>query len=257
MRMLKLGSALGVLVSSCFLMNLQLVHAIESKTYGTKGEVTFVQSTDPEFPVYPLDPNPEKPVQPIDPNNPNGPGIDIPGTQGPLSIDFASTIQFGEQEISTKKETYFAEPQYYHTGENPTANYVQVTDKRGSQGGWRLSVEQRTDFTNQSTNAVNKTIVGAELSFKAGEGKILSSGLGSKPIGKNITLTGAGSTAAVVAAEAEKGLGLWTITFGELETINTKLKNTGVELMVPGKAQTDAAKYTTDLVWKLENVPGF
>lgn len=257
MRMLKLGATLVVFLSSCLLANTQFVQAIDSKTYDTKGEVIFIPSTDPEFPVYPLNPNPEKPVQPIDPNNPNGPGIHRPGTQGPLSFDFASTIKFGEQEISTKTATYFAEPQYYHTGEEPTANYVQVTDKRGSLAGWRLSVEQKTDFTNQSTNAVNKTIVGAELSFDAAEGKIVSNGIAEKPTGRNITLTGAGSSIAVVAANKDQGSGLWTITFGDLEMINNKLKNTGVKLMVPGSAQTDAAKYTTDLVWKLENIPGF
>lgn len=257
MRKLKLGATVGVFISSCLLINMQFAHATELKTYGTKGEVTFVPSTDPEFPVYPLNPNPEKPVQPVDPNNPNGPVVELPGTQGPLSIDFASTIKFGEQEISTKKEIYFAEPQYYHTGENPTSNYVQVTDKRGNQAGWRLTVEQKTDFVNQSSNAVNKTIVGAELSFNANDGEILTSGLGNKPVGRNISLTGAGSTAAVVAATAGQGSGLWTTTFGELETIDAKLKNTGVTLMVPGSAQTDAAKYSTDLEWKLENVPGF
>jgi hypothetical protein len=38
-----------------------------------------------------------KPVDPVDPTDPNGPE---PGTPGPLSIDYASSFDFGTQKIS-------------------------------------------------------------------------------------------------------------------------------------------------------------
>lgn len=252
MKLIKLG-AVAALLASGVAVGVE-ADAAENKTYETKGDITFEQSTEPEKPVYPLDPDPENPVSPTDPTDPNGPGT---GTQGPISIDYVSSLDFGMQEISNKNQTYYAKPQKFTTGQADSPNYMQVTDKSGLVAGWRLSVEQDTAFTAQSADAVNKEIVGAEITINAADGEISSNGNSAAPTAKNITLDGAGSTAPILAADAGEGAGLWVATFGDLETIEGEVFNTGASLMIPGSSQTDADKYTTELIWKIENVPGF
>lgn len=250
MNLLKIGAAAALLATGMISMD---ASAEESNAYETKGEVTFEQSTEPELPVHPENPDPENPVKPIDPTDPNGPGT---GTQGPISIDYVSSFDFGEQLISNKTETYYAAPQTFE-GETDSPNYMQVTDKSGKVAGWRLSVEQVTDFTAQSATATNKTIDGAKISINAEDGEVATSGTSAEPTAKNIILDGAGSSQGIFAAEAGEGSGLWTSTFGELETVDEEVVNTGVSLEIPGASQTDADKYQTELKWKIENVPGF
>lgn len=58
--------------------------AADGGNYDTNGVITFTPNTDPTNPVDPTDPT--KPVTPVDPTDPTGPK---PGTNGPLSIDYA------------------------------------------------------------------------------------------------------------------------------------------------------------------------
>lgn len=252
MKLVKLGAMAAIVVAGG-LASLN-ANAAETKTYDTQGDITFEQSTEPEAPVYPGEPNPETPVTPTDPTDPDGPGT---GTQGPISIDYISSLDFGEQEISNKNQIYYAKPQSYKSGEEDSPNYMQITDKSGKVAGWRLSVEQATDFTAQSDDAANPTIEGAKITLNAKDGEITSNGDSPVPTARNIILDGAGATQSILAAEAGEGAGLWTSTFGELETLDDTVVNTGASLMIPGSSQTDADKYTTELVWKIENVPGF
>lgn len=254
MKLIKLGTVTALLASGVVVGLQTDVSAAEPKTYDTKGDITFEQSTSPEQPVHPENPDPENPVKPTDPTNPLGPGE---GTQGPISIDYVSSLDFGSQEISNKNQIYYAKPQIYSTGQEDSPNYMQVTDKSGKVAGWRLTVEQKTGFMAKSADAANKEITGAEISINASEGKIASNGDSIKPKAKNIVLTGAGSSQAILAADKGAGAGLWTATFGKLEEVNGEVMNTGASLMIPGSSQTDADKYSTELVWKVENVPGF
>ena len=102
---------------------------MEAQTYDSNAVVNFVPNQDVTPPVDPINPDPENPVTPIDPTNPNGPN---PGTAGPLSIDYASSLHFGENKISTKNEVYYAKAQAF-TGGSEGPNYVQVTDNRGTE----------------------------------------------------------------------------------------------------------------------------
>ena len=106
-----------------------------------------------------------KPVRPVDPTNPDGPN---PGTPGPLSIDYASSLDFGSNEISNKDQTYFARAQTYKNpdgsaSELATANYVQVSDLRGTNAGWVLKVKQNGQFRNAET--LHKELTGATVAF--------------------------------------------------------------------------------------------
>lgn len=57
----------------------------------------------------PEDKDGKDPVTPIDPVNPDKP-VDE-GSTGPLTLDYASSLNFGENIISTKDEIYFASAQ--------------------------------------------------------------------------------------------------------------------------------------------------
>ena len=66
--------------------------AEDGGSYTSNGIVEFTPSEEPTNPVDPTDPT--NPVDPIDPTDPEGPN---PGTNGPLSIDYASSLDFGVQ----------------------------------------------------------------------------------------------------------------------------------------------------------------
>lgn len=248
---------LGLLLSVS--MTAQANDAIEDKMYGTAGDVTFKASVDPEKPLHPENPDPSNPVEPGNPINPEKPVQ--PGTSGPLSIDFVSDFQFGEQVISTNNETYYAQPQTYKSGQPQSANYVQVTDKRGTSDGWSLSVKQVKDFTAQS-ETTHETLDGVEIKLAGDKGTINSSSEAEKPRAKEVILTGADSSAEFMRAERLAGTGTWTATIGELiENPNEEKSqelpyvNSGVELSVPGETQKDAVTYATTLKWTLQQIP--
>src|SRR5699024_9530365 len=102
------------------------------------------------------------PVNPDDPTKPVTPDDNVtPGTAGPLSIDFASNFYFGEQEISTEDKVYYSASQSFNGG-TAGPNYVQVTDRRGTLEGWKLSVKQQAQFK----TAEDDQLVGAAITLK-------------------------------------------------------------------------------------------
>lgn len=259
MKLVKLGAAAALstalLASGVAGFNVQATSgAIDDDNYGTTGDVEFKASEDTEKPVHPTDPNPEKPVTPVDPTDPEKPVG--PGTAGPLSIDYISSFQFGEQEIATTDKVYYSAPQTY-LDENDeidpsktSENYMQVTDKRGTSAGWALKVEQTKLFTAEDENTANPTLDGITLKMNAGTPNSKSDS--AAPEAKTISIDGVGSPQTILNAAEKAGTGTWTSTFGEyVEGEEYK----GVELHIPGKVQTDAVKYQTELKWALEATP--
>lgn len=226
----------------------------DTNKYGTTGDVSFTASEDTENPVHPTNPDPEKPVTPVDPTDPDKPVG--PGTAGPLSIDYVSSFQFGEQEIATTDKTYYAAPQVYldeegkEIEEETSANYMQVTDKRGTSAGWNLKVEQVTPFTTTAEDAANPTLEGVTLKLNAGTTNSLSNS--AAPTAKTVSIDGINAPQTILNADSKQGTGTWTSTFGNYEA-GEEYK--GVELHIPGKVQTDAVKYQTKLNWSLEAGP--
>lgn len=130
----------------------------------SNGQVKFKldqSQTDPKNPLDPADKNPGKPTDPTQP------GGKVPGgTGGPLSIDFASSLIFGEAEISHEDATYYAKPQTFTQDDGTTVdrpNFIQVTDKRGTFEGWTLKVKQENQFAVKDDPT--KELTGAQLSF--------------------------------------------------------------------------------------------
>ncbi|WP_242278973.1 WxL domain-containing protein, partial [Bacillus cereus group sp. BfR-BA-01313] len=131
--------------------------AEEVGSYNSKVNIEFAPSNEPNKPVDPENPG-------GDPTGPNGPVVDDPnqeGTQGPLSIDFASTLKFGNQKITSQDATYYAEPQKFEDGSD-RPNYVQVTDNRGTESGWTLQVKQNAQLTSENKHELD----GATITVK-------------------------------------------------------------------------------------------
>ncbi|WP_251867525.1 WxL domain-containing protein [Enterococcus malodoratus] len=234
--------------------------AEEAKEYYSSGEIEFVPSSDPIDPVDPENPDPENPVQPIDPTDPNGPD---PGTQGPLSIDYASSFDFGKNRISNKDQVYFARAQKYQTGHEDSPNYVQISDNRGTNEGWTLTVEQPEQLT-AATSTKNDVLTGAQISLSAPTVTSNSSS-DTKPIAADNLALIPGNAVVVTSAKAGTGSGLWLTSWGAVEEMEEPTEDGGmkkanvtkaVSLSIPGATPKDAVKYQTKLLWALTDVPG-
>jgi hypothetical protein len=240
------------------------VVADEAAAYQSNGTVDFIPNTDPTNPVNPENPDPENPVQPVDPTDPDGPN---PGTNGPLSIDYASSLDFGVNKISNKNEVYYARAQAYldEDGEvSPlkTANYVQISDNRGSNAGWRLSVKQNGQFKNEST--LNKELTGSVITLKNPTVKSNAQGVTAPIAAATITLDAAGAESVVMTAASHAGAGTWVNAWGTVETVTEKDEanqayqvdvTKDVALSVPGSTPKDAVNYATTLTWTLSDTP--
>lgn len=219
----------------------------------TDAQVTFVEDNLPTNPTNPNFPDPENPVKPVDPTNPTKPVE--PGTNGPLSLDFASVLDFGEQLISLEDQNYFAKPQYLFAEdgtidkENPVPNYVQITDKRGGEKGWSLSVKQNGPFTSVKNK---KELTGAELIFTNGEADSISNSKDPSVVKPLFGLVpdGSGASETIMAAAPGEGFGTWVYRFGDELT-----KDSSIMLFVPGTTVKEADTYKTSLTWTLTDTP--
>lgn len=214
--------------------------------YETNTIIEFEGATDIVTPpVDPTNPGNPDPVDPVDPTDPNGPK---PGTPGPLSIDYASSLDFGKQKITSTKQVYKAKAQKFG-GRGDGPNYVQVSDTRGTEAGWSLQVKQDGQFK----STTGKVLTGAEITFK--NAQVNTASASPKPsISKNtfsLKPEGNGVAENIMTAKAGEGSGTYVLAFGD--------DNTGansIELEVPGATTKYAEKYSTTLTWTLTDVPG-
>lgn len=250
-------------ISAVALVGITIVQAnnvqAADKTRNTDGVVKFVPGDD-EGPISPVDPEkpvvPVVPIDPIDPEKPVG-----PGTAGPLSLDYASSWNFGEQKITTKDKIYYANTQKVTdpaVGPDPyeVANYVQVTDLRGTLAGWSVSVKQNGQFK----TAEGATLEGAQIQLNNGTHETASASAAPGTVQETITLAadGNGSAANVMAAATQQGGGTHILRFGSNDGATPKESSMaqGVQLTVPGRTEKLAKQYTTKLTWTLSDVPG-
>ncbi|MEF7556567.1 WxL domain-containing protein [Bacillus thuringiensis] len=219
--------------------------AADGGTMNSKAFIQFEKNTDIVKPVSPLDPNIE--VETKDPNDPKDPHE--PGTAGPLSIDYVSNFQFETHKASGNNEVYYASldsvTEKGVSDKTEVPNYVQVTDNRGTNAGWKLSVTQNDQFK----TADNKELTGAALTLKNGTPNS-AAGSDAPTAAQDITLT-PGQASDVLTAQEDQGMGTWVNTFGK--SVEDAKKS--VELSVPGKTKKEQAQYTTSLTWELKDAP--
>ncbi|MHC5252785.1 WxL domain-containing protein [Listeria kieliensis] len=215
--------------------------AVDGGSTTSKGDVTFEKNTDPSGPK---DPDTDKPVEPTDPEI-------TPPTSGPLSIDYVSTIHFGTQKISGNDEVYYASLDKLkdtETGDiNEKPNFVQITDNRGSNAGWKLTVVQDAQFKNGSSE-----LTGAKLKLINPTLKSSKKTDANTPTASEIVLNPDGTTSAdAIVAQANQGMGTWFDTFGKDVTEAAK----SISLSVPGDTAKIEGKYSTTLTWTLADTP--
>ncbi|KOS63086.1 WxL domain-containing protein [Lysinibacillus agricola] len=240
------------MVTGCVLAGSTSAFAAEPKFYDSNAVIKFKANedgtTDPEKPVDPTDPGKE--VDPVDPTKP-GEKPD-PGTKGPLSIDFASSLIFGEQDITSVEKTYTVKPQKFNN-RNPEdgPNYVQVTDNRGTHKGWTLTLTQMGQFKTEA----GQELKGAAISFDNGHVVTTVEEGALHPIGPEkftlqIAEDGTGVAQNIMVAGDGKGAGTYLHVYGD----NSKAAES-ITLTVPGKTTKYAANYSTKLKWTLSDVP--
>jgi len=187
---------------------------------------------DPSDPTTPYDPDPEDPTDPQD---------DRTGETGPLTLDFVSSIDFGEEPISADNETY----------ESTTLRpFIQVTDRRGTGEGWDVTA-QMSEFSNAEGN----TLPGAELSFTNGEvvSNNISQDTSTPTPNSEIALAPGEAAANVVTAEADEGLGSWITRWFPTAGTDAEL-NDNVTLDIPAGAATEG-DHTATITWELTSDP--
>lgn len=256
---------LGVCGATLALLSVPVTaSAVEGGALNSNGVVTFLEDTGGNKPTDPDKPDPDKPVTPIDPTDPDKPDQ---GTDGPLSLDFVPSFDFGQHTLSLKKQTYLAKSLKYSEADmGKTVNYVQVTDKRkASTKGWSLTLTQDAQFA-----ADNKELKGAVFSINGMEARTNEDNPASvtPPTTGHFNDITIGEPHTIMAAEGEQGKGLWVNRFGSLtdeidteedvaagESKITDQYNTGVTLTVPANVADDV-EYTTTFTWTLSNTPG-
>lgn len=162
---------------------------------------------------------------------------DVAFSSGTLSLSVDNTnLSFGKNTISAADATLGAS----------TTPTVKVSDLRGTNAGWSLTVAQGQQF-NTKTDASGSALTNAALTVAST--KVSSD---STVNTKNATLTPGtttsgtttnGAAGTVASALAGDGNGISTFTFG------------GSTLAVPGATPKLAEGYTTTLTWNLGATP--
>ena len=256
MRHRKIIKILCVLLSMVNLVvsSIQAV-AVDGVLYESNGKVEFIPGTDPTEPIDPESPDPTNPVKPIDPTNPIGPN---PGTGGPLSIDYTSSLDFGRNRITNKDNVYYANAQGFSeriAGEF-RGNYAQITDNRGVNGGWTLKLKQEAQFKSDKATKYH-VLTGAKISLSESVAVSKSIRAGSPKV-KNVTLN-PGIETIIMVANKGNGSGTWVSRFGKAEKMmidgEEVQKNKAVTLEIPGNTPKEAVSYVTKLIWILADTP--
>lgn len=254
----KQAAAIAAVLGTVALAPLSASADEKGAIYESNGVVEFIPNTGITNPVNPNNPDPENPVNPVDPTKPDG--KPNPGTNGPLSIDYASSLDFGVNKITNKDMTYYAKAQELHSDEGSTyvPNYVQISDNRGTNAGWTLTVKQGGQLSNENTE--HKELTGSQIKFV--DPTVESKTEVTPPTPSNvITLDPNGAESLVMSAKPTAGAGLWVDRWGTVEEMTgdrgEKVQKTkAISLDIPGKTAKDAVKYSTKLTWNLSDVPG-
>lgn len=241
---------------------LLLIYSIEVEAgqYGSGGIVEFSPNRERVDPVDPENPDPNNPVKPVNPIDPDKPDW---GTQGPLSIDYASNFDFGTHRISNEDQIYFARAQTYQENHRDTPNFVQITDNRGTNNGWILTVKQESQFQ-ATTDTKYAILTGAEIRL---ESPVVNSNVKDikSPLPINHIVLVPGTEVLVTKAENESGAGTWVTYWGKVESVDeqdaqgenhSENVTKAIQLFVPGETPKDAVKYQTKLEWKLIDAVG-
>jgi hypothetical protein len=214
------------------------VDAVQADPEDSNASITFTEGGGIPPVLDPENPDPDNPFVPS-PERPTDPQ-DYPTDQaGPLTLDYVSSIEFGEQPIQANTETYQS------TTLRP---FIQVSDRRGTGEGWHVTA-QASNFSN--TEEV--TLPGATINFTGGS-VTSNNTTGSAPeASDNIILNSSGDAADVVSADLNTGMGSWITRWFPTEQPVSEL-NDNVTLTVPAGSAT-TGNHTATITWTLTSGP--
>ncbi|WP_139844028.1 hypothetical protein A5821_003226 [Enterococcus sp. 7F3_DIV0205] len=240
-----LGSLLTIgVIASCGFIGEIVGEAVNVGSLTSNADISFSQDTTITPPVNPTDPTEPVTPNPADPHQ--------PGTSGPLSLDYVSNFHFGTKVIQTVDATYYAQLDQVQNSLSTlisVPNYAQVTDKRGLNLGWKLTVKQNGQF--QTADSTPAVLTNAQMSFVAATPNSTEL-IALAPTTLPVTLDPTGAASSPVAtALVSTGMGTWTLAFGSGAGAAQ-----GVKLTVPN-ATTKVAnnQYKTTLTWTLNDSP--
>jgi len=194
--------------------------------------------------------NSDKPVAPGTGNsdNPDTP-TDNKGSESTalLKMAYISDFNFDSHNVSAKNETYNAKLIQTAQGKSITP-FVQISDNRGLNSGWNLTVKQDSQFKTQD----GKALKGAYVQFKAPflqnmDGKDISSTI----MPDEAKLTADGTSMPIITAQPGSGQGM---TYGLFGTDQGDGTTDGTQMVVQGGTAL-AGQYKTTLTWALSSVP--
>ncbi|MDH4596603.1 WxL domain-containing protein [Listeria innocua] len=264
--------ALGLIVTP--VLSEDFASAATKVDKDTKGTIKFDKSTTPTpEPVTP-DPTETDPVVP----SPDNPPVSSDG----LWILAISNWDFGTQSVASLSSgilDFYAEDDTLSTYTDTNGNgqqdlpgeasvskkvtpYAQISDLRGTNTGWTLSVTAN-EFKDDSIPA--KKIKGAQLTIPKSTVATVNS-TAKAPTGyDNITIPMTGlSTVPVMAAKDkqtatptnfsdDEGMGTWTDSFGSAAKNATQ--TTKPKLSIPQNTVIEDGTYQSKLTWTLSDTP--
>jgi len=214
-----------------------------------------------EDPTLPTDPN--NPGITVDPMNQDGTRPN-PGTGGQLSLDFASSFDFGVNKISNADAIYYAQAQHYFNDDKlVTPDFAQVTDNRGTLGGWTLKVKEAQQF--QADRPVEYSqLTGASISLL--KPQLVSVSDSPEPTTREVIDLVPDQESIVTEASTGQGAGTWITRWGDQGDLfekkvivdgkeEKKAFTQAVQLFVPGSTPKDPVNYKTTLIWTLSDMP--
>ncbi|WP_429972347.1 WxL domain-containing protein [Enterococcus sp. AZ015] len=267
MKLLRL-TTITALSSTILMGGTVSVLASETREVTTEGQIQFTAPTDEDGELVV--------IPPVDPDE-GGPDVEIepevPGTTGPLSIMKATTMNFGSQVISNQDQTYhmiaemakLTNPVTDGPTHVPYVSFAQVQDLRGNNEGWNLKVS----LSEFESNSQNKILIGSQITLVDSAIRYEGSNQENAPTAHTagLTLLPNGAAQSVMKAEKGKGAGASSVVWGNQKDLMDQfeaegfdpekdvVKNSAIQLFIPGSTAKDEATYTSTLTWELENTP--
>lgn len=218
--------------------NCNITEAAENSSY-TNSNIKLSPNTSEKNIVNPL--NPYEKIVVVD--NLNKKIMLKHGPEGSLTIDYVSNFKFKDIYASNKDISVSAIPQEAYDSKNKRIqipNFIQVSDTRGINGSWQVTVKQ---ISNMITNSSKyPELKGA--TFSLNNIKHTTTGSFKVKTKSHIILT-LGEEQVVMHANSGEGSGT-NIVYWDSEN---------VQLNIPGSIAKLNKKYYSELIWSISDTP--
>ncbi|WP_207694726.1 hypothetical protein DOK67_0000532 [Enterococcus sp. DIV0212c] len=229
----------------------------EAKSLPTNGKIKFTEDNDPKDITDPEDP--EKPV--VDPKKP----IIVNPDRGSFSIDAVTELNFGEDKV----KAFASNPEYFAAaipvktadGDVTRGNFVQFTDVRGvANHKYQVSAQLSKQFeanANAGTFLKSATIDYSNAAITSADpaAQWPATTVAGFQLAADAAGTGAGSSVVILDnKEASKGIGTYTIEFGQYGDGTADTTAESVKLTVPNTNILLADEYTAEITWTIAEV---